>query len=72
MSRIYKGYVWKISIFLIDWPCQAVRLGIIGRLGNIFGLGLNFFREQDMSFLRKCRIQKNSPWIPGQARNDIV
>ena len=43
MSRVCKGHVWIISIFLIDWQCQAVRQGIIGRLGKIFSVDLNFF-----------------------------
>ena len=42
-----------MSIFLIDWRCQAVKQGIIGRLGKIFIVALNFF-EAEM-----CRFERN-------------
>ena len=43
MSRFCKEHVWKILIFLVDWRCQAVKRGIIGRLGKVFGVALSFF-----------------------------
>ena len=53
MSRFCKGHVWILSIFLVDWRCQAVRQGIIGRLGKVFGVGLNFFVAE------MCRFERN-------------
>jgi hypothetical protein len=54
MSSICKGHMWKISAFLVDWRCQAVKRGIIGRLGKVFGVGLNFFGVE------MCRFERNA------------
>jgi len=43
MSRLYKGHVKKTLIFSKCVACKAVSTGIIGRLGKIFSVGLNFF-----------------------------
>ena len=43
MSRVCKGRIKIILIYSKYLACKAVRIGIIGRLGKIFGLGLNFF-----------------------------
>ena len=53
MSRPCKGYVWEILIFLVEWRCQAVKRGIIGRLGKVFGVGLIFFGAE------MCRFERN-------------
>ena len=46
MSRICKGQVKNILIYPKYLACKVVRIGIMGRLGKIFGVGLNFFRVQ--------------------------
>ena len=43
MSRICKGHVKILLIYSKHLAFQAARIGIIGRLGKIFGVGLNFF-----------------------------
>ncbi len=53
MSRFCKECVWKISIFLVDWRCHAVKRGIIGRLGKIFVVALNFYGAEI------CRFERN-------------
>jgi len=47
MSRIYKGHVKYILIYFKYLVCGVVKTGIIGRLGKIFGVGLNFFRGRN-------------------------
>ena len=43
MSRVCKGRVKEILIFSVYLGFMAVSLGIIGRLGKIFSVGLNFY-----------------------------
>ena len=50
MSREYKGHVKMLLIYSKYMACRAVQIGIIGRLGKIFGVGLNFFYGKTVSF----------------------
>jgi len=43
MSSIYKGHVKNILVYFKYLAQEAVRMGIIGRLGKIFCMRLNFF-----------------------------
>jgi hypothetical protein len=43
MSRFCKEHVKKLLIYSKYLAFEAVRTGIIGRLGKIFDIGLNFF-----------------------------
>jgi hypothetical protein len=43
MSRVCKGRVKNILIYPKYRAYGAVQIGIIGRLGKIFGVCLNFF-----------------------------
>ncbi len=46
MSSAYKGYVKNTSIYFKYSAFDTVRMGIMGRLGKIFCIRLNFFRVQ--------------------------
>ncbi len=50
MSRVCKGSVKEILIFSVYLGFGAASLGIIGRLGKIFSVGLNFFGGGKASF----------------------
>jgi hypothetical protein len=47
MSRLCKGHMKILLIYFKYTAYGAVRIGIIGRLGKIFGAGLNFFRGRN-------------------------
>lgn len=43
MSSVCKGHMKILLIYFKYIAYGAVRIGVIGRLDKIFGLGLNFF-----------------------------
>ncbi len=45
MSSVCKGHVKEMLIFSEYLGFRVASLGIIGRLGKIFSVSLNFFRD---------------------------
>jgi hypothetical protein len=62
MSRYYKECMKALLVYFKYIACGPVRIGIIGRLGKIFSVGLNFFgiekgtkkqRRTDTKYLKR-------------------